>query len=118
MYTVKSRVYGKATDGRTVLRYTQGMVISDDEAKAAGLVAGKAAPKKPARGLTIKSQRKDVTDEAPAPKPVDSNTNLSDLRAICAAEDIDSGDANTRAEFRDVIEAAREAAASDEDPEV
>lgn len=117
MYTVESRVYEKATDGRTVLRYTPGTVITDDAAKAAGLVAGKAAPKKPAKGLIIKSQRKDVTDEAPAPKGIDSNTNLSDLRAICAAEGIDPDGANTRAEFRDKIEAAREAKADAGDGE-
>jgi hypothetical protein len=117
MFTVKSRVYGKATDGRTVLRYTAGMVITDDAAKAAGLLAGKAAPKKSAKGLTIKPERKDVIDDAPAPKPVDTNTNLADLRAICAAEGIDAGDANTRAEFRAKIEDARAAKADAGDGE-
>lgn len=110
MYTVKSRVFGKATDGRTVLLYTPGTVITDDAAKAAGLLSGTAAPKKPAKGLSVKAARKDVTDEAPAPKPIDRNTNLADLRAICASEGIDSGEANTRVEFRAKIEAAREAA--------
>lgn len=115
MFTVKSRIFEKVADGRTVLRYTPGMVITDDDAKRAGLVKGKPSESKPAKGLTIKSQRKDVTDEAPAPKPVDTNTNLSDLRAICAAEGVDPGDANTRAELRDVIEAAREAAGAGEE---
>ena len=54
MYTVKSRVYGKATDGRTVLLYTPGTVITDDDAKHAGLLSGTASPKKPARGLSVK----------------------------------------------------------------
>lgn len=108
MFTVKSRVYGKAADGRTVLRYTPGMVITDDAAKAAGLLAGKAAPRKPAKGLTIESERKSVTNDEPKPPmSIDKNTNLSDLRAICAAEGIDPGDANTRAEFRAKIEDAR-----------
>ena len=114
MYTVKSRVYGKATDGRTVLLYTPGTVITDDDAKHAGLLSGTASPKTPARGLSVKAGRKDVTDEAPAPKGIDSNTNLSDLRAICEVENIDPGDANTRAEYREKIEAGREAVASDE----
>ena len=40
MFTVKRRVYGKAADGRTILLYAPGMTISDDAAKAAGLLAG------------------------------------------------------------------------------
>lgn len=115
MYKVTKRVYGKASDGRTILLYTPGMTVSDDDAKRAGLLRGKAAPAKLAKGLTVKPERTDVTDDAPAPTRIDSNTNLSDLRAICEAEGIDPGDANTRAEFRAEIEAGRVADASDED---
>ena len=108
VYTVKRRVYGKANDGRTILLYTPGMVIDDDDAKRAGLVKGKPSDITPPRGVTIAPERKEgESDERPAPKLVDRNTNLSDLRGICDAEGIDPDGANTRAEYRDVIEAAR-----------
>ena len=63
MFTVKSRVYGKAADGRTVLLYTPGMTITDDDARAAGLLAGAASAPKPARGLTIRQPG--AVDDAP-----------------------------------------------------
>ena len=107
MYTVKSRVYGEATDGRTVLRYTPGMVITDDDAKAAGLVGGKAAAKKPARGLSFKAEGTVRDDNAPTAKPLD-RMDLGQLRKVCADEGIDPDGANTRAEFVETIELGRE----------
>jgi len=107
VYTVKSRVYGEATDGRTVLRYTPGMVITDDDAKRAGLVKGKPSESKPAKGLTIKSALKVRDDDDPKVKPLD-RMNLNELHAVCDAEGIDPDGANTRAEFVETIELGRE----------
>lgn len=108
MFTVKNRVYGTATDGRTVLRYTPGTVITDDDAKRAGLLKGKAAPEKPAKGLTIKPSRPDILDDAPEVKPPLDRMKLDELRAVCDAEGIDPDGANTRADFIATIELGRE----------
>ena len=109
MFTVKSRVYGKATDGRTVLRYTPGTVITDDDAKRAGLVKGQPSEIKPARGLTVKPEGTVRDDDAPTAKPLD-RMKLDELRAVCDAEGIDPDGANTRADFIATIELGREAA--------
>jgi hypothetical protein len=114
MYKVTKRVYGKASDGRTILLYTPGMTISDDDAKRAGLMRGKVAPETPAKGLTIKKPaRTDVTDEAPKAQPLD-RMKLDELRAVCDEEGIDPLGANTRAEYIETIELSREAAAPPE----
>jgi hypothetical protein len=111
MFKVKGRVYGKAADGRTVLLFTPGAYITDDEARAAGLLEGKPAAKDPARGLVIESGERE-TDEAPPAKPL-ARMNLAELRAVCEVEGIDAGEATLRAEFIDAIEAVRAAAAGD-----
>ena len=109
MYTVREHVYREDVNGRMALRYATGDVITDNDAKRAGLVKGKPSDKTPPKGVTIAPPAgTDVPDDTPpAPKLVDRNTNLSDLRDICATEEIDPEGANTRAEYRDVIEAAR-----------
>jgi len=109
MFTVENRVYGKAADGRTILLYTPGMTITDDAAKAAGLLAGAPGPVEPGRGLTIKQPG--AADDTPHPEAPLSRMNLAELRAACETEGIDPGDANLRAEFIAAIEAARSAKA-------
>lgn len=118
MFEVKGRVYGTAADGRTVLLFTPGALITDDEARAAGLLAGEPAEKQLARGLVIKSGERE-SDEAPPARPLE-RMKLDELRAVCEAEGIDPGEANLRAEFIEAIEAARaarefEAGPGDED---
>lgn len=118
MFTVKQRVFGKAADGRTILVYAAGTEISDDEARRAGLLAGKPAKEKAARGLVLEEPQTG-SDEAPPAAPL-SRMKLDELRALCAAEGIDPAGANTRAEFTEAIEAARtarsfEACPTDED---
>jgi hypothetical protein len=107
VYTVKGRHYGKAADGRTVLLFTPGTVITDDEARAAGLLAGAAAAKPPARGLTIDSGER-LPDEAPPARPL-ARMNLAELRAVCEEESIDIEGLNLRAELIEAIDAARAA---------
>ncbi len=118
MYRVKRSVYGRAADGRTVLLFTPGTVITDDEARAAGLLAGAPPAKEPPRGLVIHSEER-VSDEAPPAKPLARMT-LAELRAVCEAESIDPAGANLRADYIEAIEAARaelafEAGPGDED---
>jgi len=112
VFKVKGRVYGKAADGRTVLRFSPGAVITDDEARAAGLLSGEPAAKKPARGLVVHSGRP-AADDAPQPPKQLSRMNLAELRAACEAECVDVEGLNLRAELIEAIEAAR--AAGDED---
>lgn len=107
MFEVKGRVYGTAADGRTVLLFTPGAVITDDEARAAGLLAGEPAARNAPRGLVIENGER-VSDEAPAAKPLE-RMKLDELRGVCEAEGIDPGEANLRAEFIEAIEAARAA---------
>ena len=107
MFKVKGRVYGKSVDGRTVLLFTPGAVITNDEAQAAGLLAGEPAAKRPARGLVIESGERE-SDEAPPAKPL-ARMNLAELHALCEAEGIDADGLNLRAEFIEAIEAARAA---------
>ena len=109
MFTVKRRVYGKAADGRTILLYAPGMTISDDAAKAAGLLAGAPSKASAAKGLTIRQPG--TVDDTPHPEAPLSRMNLAELRAACETEGIDPGDANLRAEFIAAIEAARSAKA-------
>ena len=111
MYRVKRRVYGRAADGRTVLLFTPGSVITDDEARAAGLLRGAPAVKEPVRGLVIHSAER-VSDEAPPAKPL-SRMTLAELRAVCEAEGIDPAGANLRAEYIEAIEKVRAAVAGD-----
>ena len=111
MYRVKRRVYGRAADGRTVLLFTPGTVITDDEARAAGLLAGAPPAKEPPRGLVIHSEER-VSDEAPPAKPLARMT-LAELRAVCEAEGIDPAGANLRAEYIEAIEKVRAAVAGD-----
>ena len=111
MFTVRRRVYGKADDGRTILLYAPGKTISDDAARAAGLLAGEPSKAQAARGLTIKDP--DAIDDAPQAQPPLARMNLAELRATCAAEGIDPGEANLRAEYIEAIEAARAAGAQD-----
>jgi hypothetical protein len=111
MFTVKRRVYGKAVDGRTILLYAPGMTISDDAAKAAGLLAGAPSKGKAAKGLTILGPV--AVDDAPQAQTPLARMNLAELRATCEAEGIDAGDANLRAEYIAVVEAARAAKATE-----
>jgi hypothetical protein len=111
MFEVKGRVYGKAADGRTVLLFTPGSFITDDQARAAGLLEGAPAAKDPARGLVIESgERK--TDEVPPAKPL-ARMNLAELRAVCDEEGVDVSGLNLRAEFIEAIEQVRAAVAGD-----
>lgn len=112
MYTVKGRHYGKAADGRTILLFTPGAVITDDEARAAGLLAGEPAARKPARGLTIESGERKF-DEAPPAKPL-SRMNLAELHEVCSEEGVDTEGLNLRAELIDAIESTRAAVAGDD----
>jgi hypothetical protein len=107
VFEVKGRVYGTAADGRRVLLFTPGALITDDEARAAGLLGGEPAEKKPARGLVIESGKRE-SDEAPPAKPLE-RMKLDELRAVCKAEDIDPREANLRSEFIEAIESARAA---------
>jgi hypothetical protein len=110
MFTVTTRVHDKAADGRCVLKYTPGTVISDDEARRVGLLTGGGKPKNRGKGKAVKES----ADDAPALAPFDRSTNLADLRAICEAENIDMDGLNTRSDFRHAIEAARTAKAGEE----
>jgi hypothetical protein len=107
VFKVKGRVYGKAADGRTVLLFTPGAVITDDQARAAGLLAGAPAAKKPTRGLVIDTGMRE-SDEAPPARPL-ARMNLAELRGVCEAEDIDAGEATLRSDYIEAIEAARTA---------
>lgn len=108
MHTVTTRIYDTDDEGRRYLLYRPGDVIADAEAKrVASLVESK--PDKPGWVRIMERRKEDLADETPA-KPIDHNTNLSDLRAVCAAEGIDPAGANTRADFREAIEAGRAAA--------
>jgi hypothetical protein len=107
VYRVKRRVYGRAADGRTVLLFTTGSVITDDEARAAGLLRGVPAAKAPARGLVVESERRD-SDEAPPPAKPLSRMNLAELHAVCGEEGVDVEGLGLRAELIEAIEAARE----------
>jgi hypothetical protein len=111
VFKVKGRVYGQATDGRTVLLFTPGAVITDDEARRVGLPDGVPAPEKPARGLTVLAGERESDEPEPA-KSLQRMT-LAELRAACEEEGIDPGDANLRAEFIEAIEAGRAASAED-----
>ena len=118
MFKVKGRHYGKAADGRTVLLFSPGAYIADDEARAAGLLGGKPAAKDPTRGLVIESGKRE-SDEAPPAKPL-ARMNLAELSAVCDAEGVDVDGLNLRAEYIEAIEktraaAAGEAAGDDED---
>ena len=120
MFKVKGRVYGQAADGRTVLLFTPGAVISDDEARRAGLIEGDPAPKKPTRGLTVLAGEREGDEPAPAKSL--ARMNLAELRAVCEAEGIDADGLNLRAEYIEAIEAgcagaavAGDAADGDED---
>lgn len=87
MHTVERRVYDTDDEGRRYLLYRPGDVISDDDAKrVASLV--EPAVETPAKPLT--------------------RMNLDELCKVCEDEEIDPGDANTRAEYRKKIEAGRE----------
>ena len=108
MFTVKQRVFGKASDGRTVLLYPAGATITDDEAKRAGLIPGEAEPQKSAKGLTILKEPGAESDEPAPAKPLE-RMRLEELRAVCGVEGVDPGGANTRAEYIAAIETARAA---------
>lgn len=90
MHTVTTRVYDVDAEGRKVLLHRPGDVITDSEAKRVA-------------GLEYADR---LSDETPPPKQIDRMT-LGQLREVCAAEGIDPGDANLRAEFVKVICAAR-----------
>lgn len=105
MYKVKGRVYGRAADGRVVLLFTPGSVITDEEARRAGLLTDKPAlPVDQPRGLTLTAPREEDT---PAPDKPLARMTLAELRAVCEAEDIDAAGANLRADYIEAIEAAR-----------
>lgn len=108
MYTVRQRVFSEAADGRTILLYAVGDEISDDEARAAGLLSGEPAAKDPPSGLVIHQAGGHASDEAPPEKPLTRMT-LAELRALCEAEGIDPGAANLRGEYIEAIEKARAA---------
>jgi len=106
VFKVKGRIYGEAADGRTVLLFSPGAVITDDEARRAGLLLGEPAAQKPARGLVIHDTAS-PSDEAPPAKPL-ARMNLAELRAVSDAEGVDVEGLNLRAELIEAIEAARE----------
>jgi hypothetical protein len=106
VFIVKERIYRKAADGRTVLAYTPGTKLNDEEARRAGLIAGAISEPESHRGLTILSER-DPDPQDPEPAPKLERLKLADLQAVCHAEDIDPGEANTRAEYISAIEDAR-----------
>lgn len=105
MHTVTTRIYDVDSAGRRFLLHRPGDVIDDREAKrVATLVDDK--PGKPGWMRIMERRKEDLYDETPT-KPL-GNMTLKDLRAVCAAEEIDPGGAITRAEHRKKIEAGRE----------
>jgi glycosyltransferase involved in cell wall biosynthesis len=108
VYKVTKRVYGQDVNGRTVLMYTPGMVIDEDDAKRAGLLKGKPSDKTLPKGVTIAppAGQGDTSDEVPPAKPL-TRMNLGELADVCADEEIDPDGANTRAEYCATIKAAR-----------
>jgi len=100
VFTVTRRVFGKAADGRTVLRFISGDVITEDEARAAGLLHDepRRSPEPQAEPATEKRET--------VAKPL-ARMKLAELRAVCEAEEIDATGANLRAEYIEAIEAAR-----------
>jgi hypothetical protein len=95
MYTVTRRVLGKGADGRTVLLFVPGTVLTDEEARRAGLL--------------------DAGPDELAPSPPLERMKLAQLRELCEVEGIDPKGANTRAEYIAAIEAARRAASDGQD---
>jgi hypothetical protein len=108
VFIVKNRIYRKAADGRTILLYTPGTRLNDEEARRAGLTGSAPVNVEPDRGLTMKQPR-DPDPQDPPPAPKLDRMRLADLQDLCAAEGIDPGEANTRAEYIAAIEDARAA---------
>lgn len=96
MRRVTRRIYGKDDSGRRVLLCRPGDVLSDEEAERVALVAE--PEPEPLRGWWTQLERRDPPPLKPLPKPVNRMT-LVELRAVCAAESIDPGTANTRADY-------------------
>ena len=90
--------------------YAAGVEISEEEARAAGLLPGEPATKDPPSGLVIHESGERRTDEGQPEKPL-ARMPLAELRALCETEGIDAGAANLRAEFIEAIEKARGAEA-------
>lgn len=104
MHTIEVRVYDTDSEGRRFLLYRPGDVVTAAEAKrVASLVEPK--PDTPGWALLMERRKEDLAAAPPA-LPLD-RMNLAELRAVCAAEGIDSDGANTRADFIKVICAAR-----------
>jgi len=112
VFTVTSRVYGRAHDGRTVLLYRPGQTISEGDAKRAGLIPDPVAAEGVYSPETPDRQPRAADDAPSKAKPLERMT-LAELRTVCEAEGADPCDANTRSELRDVIEAARTAVTID-----
>lgn len=120
MYTTKGRIYGQAPDGRTILLFRAGQVITDDQAKAAGLIPGDPSPKDPATGLVVEDSSKAAADDSPTQSKPLEKMKLAELKGVCEdpslvgleLERIDPDGANTRAEYIAVIEAALQEASA------
>ena len=95
MHTVERRIYSTDAEGRRILLYRPGDLISASEAKhIAALEAGEG-------------------EAAEKPKPLD-RMRVGELKAVCEAEGIDPAGANLRAEYVQTIRAARAAAGNQE----
>lgn len=106
MHTVTTRIYDTDSEGRRFLLYRPGDVITAAEAKR---VATLVEPKPDTPGWPALLGHRDAPAVETPAKPLD-RMKLDELRKVCEDEEIDPGDANTRAEFRKKIEAGREAA--------
>jgi hypothetical protein len=100
---VTRRVYAIDSDGRRVLLYGPGALISEAEA---ALIAAPAGPLTGAPGLALLSERRDV-GARPAPFRSLGDMTLKQLRAVCAEEEIDPAGARTPGEYIKTICAAR-----------
>lgn len=111
MHQVSVRIYDTDSEGRRFLLYRSGDLITDAEAER---VACLVDPEPPKPGWMRHLERRGDDLPAPPTKPLD-RMKLAELRAVCAAEEIDPGGANTRREYVAVIEAGRVAAGAHTD---
>lgn len=97
MHRVERRVYGRDSEGKRFLMYRPGDVIDDEEAERVAALVGP------------NLERRDPAEERPYKgphKPINELT-LAELRAVCAAEGIDTTGGSTRAETLAILKAAR-----------
>lgn len=103
MHTVTRRIYGTDSEGRPYLKHRPGDIIDDDEAQR---VASLVEPKPDVPGwMRLLERRPETVVETP-PKSLGEMT-VSELRSLCADEDIYPDGSNTRADYIKVICAAR-----------